>query len=218
MFHTNRTTMNISEYLSKQLQSGEDVVQVVRRHPFTLVPSVGGGGVLILLDFFFIAWWFRHHQWGVFGFIAVVVIGLVLIIRGVYLWSNNVLAVTNKRVIDIDQRGFFERNVAETTYDKVQDVRYTIRGFWPTMMRYGTLVVQTAGTTTNLELDAVQHPVDLQRLITDLQRQSEIKPNQDVSASELLGVVERLKEELGEDGVARLLKNRSPQSHGQTKK
>lgn len=206
--------MNISDYLSKQLQTGEDVIQVVRRHPATMFPMVGGGAVVILLDFFFIAWWFKH-QWGGIAFAVTALLGVLLIIRGVYIWSHNILAVTNKRVIDIDQRGFFERNVAETTYDKVQDVRYTIRGFWPTVLRFGTIVVQTAGTTTNLELDAVQHPVDLQRLITDLQHQSQMKPNQDVSASELLGVVEKLKAEIGEDGVAKLLSSTGKKKHGQ---
>lgn len=209
--------MNISDYLSKQLQTGEEVVQVVRRHPFTMVSSVGGGGLMILLDFFFIAWWFRHQQWGVIGFFAIAVIGLLIIIRGVYLWSNNVLAVTTKRVVDIDQRGFFERHVAEATFDKIQDVRYTIRGFWATIMRFGTLVVQTAGTTTNLEIEAVRRPVELQRMITDLQHQSQVAPA-DVSATELLGVVERLKAEIGADGVARLLNSTSDRNHGQTKK
>ncbi len=207
--------MNISEYLSKQLQPGEDLVQVVRRHPATMTPSVGGGALLILLDFFFIAWWFRHHQWGAIGFVVMAVVGILLIIRGVYLWSHNVLAVTTKRVIDIDQRGLFERNVAETTYEKIQDVRYTIRGLWPTLLHFGTIVVQTAGTTTNLELNAVQHPVELQRLISDLQHQSQAKPNQDLTATELLGVVDRLKQELGEEGVAKLLENSAQKNHGQ---
>jgi len=208
--------MNISDYLSKQLQTGEDVVQIVRRHPATMFPMVGGGAAVILLDFFFIAWWFKH-QWGAIAFSVMALLGILFIIRGVYIWSNNILAVTNKRVIDIDQRGFFERNVAETTYDKVQDVRYTIRGFWPTILRFGTIVVQTAGSTTNLELDAVQRPVDLQRLITDLQHQSQMKPNQDVSASELLGVVEKLKAEIGADGVAQLLNKAGKKNNGQTK-
>lgn len=213
MFHKNTITMNISDYLSKQLQTGEDVVQVIRRHPATMFPAVGGGAMIVLVDFFFIAWWFKH-QWGGIAFIIMVLLGILCIIRGVYIWSHNILAITNKRVIDIDQRGFFERNVSETTYDKVQDVRYTIRGFWPTILRFGTIVVQTAGTTTNLELDAVQHPVDVQRLITDLQQQSQIQPNQDVSASELLGVVEKLKAEIGEDGVARLLNKAEKKNNG----
>ncbi|MEK7636772.1 MAG: PH domain-containing protein [Patescibacteria group bacterium] len=206
--------MNIHEYLSKQLQAGEEVIQIVRRHPATLVPSVGGGGALLLIDFFLVAWWFRHSSWGVVGFSLVLVFGLVVIIRGVYVWSQNVLAVTTQRVIDIDQRGFFERHVAETTYDKIQDVRYTIRGLWSTIFRFGTIVLQTAGATTNLELTAVRQPVELQRLITDLQRQANVKPPSELGAADLVTVIGRLKAELGPAGVERVLRKSPPLNHG----
>lgn len=198
--------MNISDYLSKQLQSGEEVVQVIKRHPITLVPALGFGAILILIDFFLVAWWFQHRQWGVYGFFGLAAIGLGAMIRSWYIWSHNMLAITTKRVIDIDQRGFFERNVAETTYAKIEDVRYTIRGLWPTLFRFGTIVVQTAGSTTNLELEGVRRPMDVQQLITDLQREQEQTGTSDVSAAELLKVVSRLKDELGPDGVERVLR------------
>lgn len=198
--------MNISDYLTRQLQSGEEVERIVRSHPLTLFPAVGSGTLLLLIDFFLLAWWFRHHGWGVIGFALVVVFGVVLIVRGIYVWRNNVLVVTNQRVIDIDQHGFFERNVAEAGYEKIQDVRYTIRGLWPTLFRFGTIVVQTAGEITNIELQAVQHPVDVQRLITDLQRQSRPKSTNSMTAAELLTVVDRLKQELGPEKIERLLR------------
>lgn len=198
--------MNISDYINKQLQSGEEVSRIVRSHPMTLFPSVGIGAMLILIDFFLVAWWFRHNVWGAAGFAVTAVIGIMIIIRGVYVWRNNVLAITNQRVIDIDQRGFFERNVAEVGYDKIQDVRYTIRGFWPTIFRFGTIVVQTAGEATNIELSAVQHPVEVQRLITDLQRQSRPQASKDMTAAELLTVVDRLKQELGPEKIDQLLR------------
>ena len=198
--------MNIREYINRQLQSGEGVERIVRSHPLTLFPAVSMGGLLVMLDFFLLAWWFQYRGWGVLGFIMTAGIGITIIMRGIYVWRNNVLAITNQRVIDIDQHGFFERNVAETGFDKIQDVRYTIRGLWPTIFRFGTVVIQTAGTTTNLELTAVQHPVDLQRLITDLQRQSRPTANNDLTATELLTVVDRLKMELGPEKIDRLLR------------
>lgn len=203
--------MNIHDYLTKQLQPSEELVRVVRRHALTIVPSVGLGGLLMMTDFFLVAWWFQHRSWGGIGFVTVFVIGIFVIIRGLYGWRHNVLAITTRRVIDIDQHGFFERNVAETTFDKIQDVRYTIRGLWPTIFRFGTIIIQTAGSTTNLELESVQHPFELQQLIIDLQRQSHGQGTTDVSAQEFLQLIDRLRDELGEDGVQRLLKQRQPQ-------
>lgn len=206
--------MNIDDYLSKQLQDGETVVRIVRGHPITLGAPVAFGGVLMLADFFLLAWWFGHHGWGVLGFTVVMAIGVFLIIRGIYVWRHNVLAVTNRRVIDIDQHGFFERNVAEAPYEKIQDVRYTIRGLWPTIFHFGTIILQTAGNTTNLELAAVEHPVELQQLISDLQRQAKADQPGAVSAAELVSVVERLKNELGPEGVSKILRKSPPPRHG----
>lgn len=206
--------MNISNYLSKQLQVGEDVVHIVRRHPATMVPSVGVGALLVILDFFLIAWWFQHGRWGSIGFMGVLVIAIWCGIRGMYLWSNNILAITTQRVIDIDQRGVFERHVAEATYDKIQDVRYTIRGLWPTIFRFGTVVLQTAGSTTNLELNAVRRPMDVQQLITEQQRLVQDRPSTDVTAEEFIGVVDRLKAEIGEEGIAELLRRKHRNKNG----
>lgn len=205
--------MNISDYLTKQLQPGEELVRMVRRHAVTMVPAVGLGAVLLLVDFFLVAWWFQHRSWGGFGFGGLMLISALMIFRGVYGWRHNVLAITTRRVIDIDQRGFFERNVAETTFEKIQDVRYTIRGFWPTLLRFGTIIIQTAGSSTNLELESVHHPVELQQLIIDLQRQSHGQGNSDVSAQEFLKLIDRLRDELGEEGVERLLQQRQ-RTHG----
>lgn len=197
--------MNIDTYLSKQLQSGEELVRVVRRHRATMGPTVGLGGVLIILDFFLIAWWFQHRAWGGFGFALVIVLAVWLIIRGVYIWSHNVLAVTTRRVIDVDQRGVFERHVSEASLEAIQDVRYSIRGFWPTMLRFGTLIIQTAAKDTNLEMQAVPRPVDLQQLIFDVQRQSGTSHRERMSPEQAAAMVQRLRSAIGPDGVRRML-------------
>lgn len=198
--------MNIQEYINKQLKEREELVRIVRRHPAVLVPPVGFGAAIIMVDFFLLAWWFQHHWWGVAGWLAGLIFGGLLVVRAIYVWSHNALAVTTQRVIDIDQRGFFERHVAEAPYDKIQDIRYTIKGVWSTILQFGTIIVQTAGATTNLELSAVRRPVELQQEISELQRRAGGPSGGDLSATELVGVVEQLKQTLGPDGVERLLR------------
>lgn len=200
MFHSRETIMNISDYLSKQLQPGEEVIRIVRRHKITMSSGVGLGSVLILTDFFLIAWWFQHRSWGGLAFTLMAMLAIWIIIRSVYLWQHNVLAITNRRIIDIDQRGWFERNVAEAPIEKIQDVRYTIRGLWPTIFRFGTIVIQTAGSETNLELEAVQHPVELQQLILDLQRHVQHSASGDLTGAELVEMIKRVNAALGPGG------------------
>ncbi|MBI5467114.1 MAG: PH domain-containing protein [Candidatus Kerfeldbacteria bacterium] len=207
--------MNLHDYISKQLKDQEELVRIVRRHPIVLVPGIGFGTLLVLVDFFLIAWWFQYRLWGVSGWLFMLIVGGLVIARTIYVWSHNAMAITTRRIVDINQRGFFERHVAEAPYETIQDVRYTVKGLWPTIFHFGTIIVQTAGTTTNLELTGVKHPVELQQEISDLQRQ--VNPAGDeLSASELVAMVERLKKHLGPDGVQRLL-NTSPTRHGETR-
>lgn len=204
--------MNIHDYTTKQLKEGEELVRLVRRHPVVLVPPLGLGIFLVLTDFFLMAWWFRHGWWGVGLWLFILILSAWWIFRTVYIWSLNVMVLTNQRVIDINQRGVFDRRVAEAPYDKIQDVRYTIRGMWQTLLSFGVIVLQTAGSTTNLELTNVRHPVELQQLITDLMGHAAAKSDTaHLSAEELLKLVDRLKNELGPEGFTTLL-NKSKNS------
>ncbi len=204
------------DQLSKQLHEKEEIVRVVRRAGITLVPSIGLGASLVLLDFFLIAWWFQFRTWGPVGFTAVLVFAFGLGARGWYIWSKNILAITNQRVIDMNQHGMFQRTVAETTYDKIQDVRYTIKGVWQTMFRFGAIVIQTAGNATTLELTSIKNPVEIQQEIMTIQRQLGATAKSDISAAELLGLVERLKTKLGAETFQRLVDGAAdrPEDHG----
>lgn len=162
--------MNIENYLSTQLHEGEEVLAIIRRHVALLIPPLVLAGLLVLADFFFLPWLFRQQTVGVIGFFVALTIAILIVIRSTYLWRMNVLALTNRRVIDIDQRGLFERRVAEASLDKIQDVRYVIRGLWATVFSFGTVIVQTAGNTTSIEANGIHRPVDVQRQITDAQR------------------------------------------------
>lgn len=66
--------------------------------------------------------------------------------------------VTDQRIIDIDQRGMFQRNVAELDCRKVQDINADKSGILETVFDFGDVVVQTAGERPNFVFHAVPHP------------------------------------------------------------
>lgn len=208
--------MNIDNYLSTHLKDGERLVRVVRQHPAVLLPGVFGGGGLILLDFFLLAWWFRHHGWGVIGFTLVLVVAGTWLARSLYLWRRNLLLITTNRVIDLDQRGFFERRVVETTFDKIQDIRYAMRGLWSTFFHFGTISLYTAGATEPLDLSYVVRPAELHQQLSDLQQQRRGTGSGPLSADELVAMVGQLKSSLGPEQLDQLLR-RSPPNHGSTR-
>lgn len=168
----------ITKYLSKNLKVDEEVVRIVRCYPLPLGLKIGLAGLLMLADFFFMTWFIKQGGWGVTAFFVVLSGLAVYGYRQWYLWSMNVIIVTNQRLIDLDQAGFFNRTVSETTYTKIQDVSYTICGLLPTVFHYGTVVVQTAGGQTNLELKGVRNPEAVQDLITQLQGRAQPRPSE----------------------------------------
>lgn len=202
--------MQFEEYLSKHLQPGETVITTVRRIGLTAVPGLLGSGLLLIANFFLLAWWFQWRGWGGLGFTLVLLAALLWAARTIYLWRLNLLVVTSQRIIDVDQRGWFSRSVTEAPYAKIQDVRYTVRGFWQTIFHFGSVIIQTASSETNLELTGIADPVGLQHLITDIQQRAGPARDQELTAPELLEVMDRLKQEIGEDRLRSILQRKPP--------
>lgn len=76
--------------------------------------------------------------------------------------------VTNDRIIDIVQKGLFGRSVAELDLTRVQDVESEIKGIIPTLLDFGTVVVQTAAEKENFRFEQVPHPHKVRQRILEM--------------------------------------------------
>lgn len=150
-----------------KLKDDEKVLRVVRGYWFVLVPRAALAFLMVAVPFFFMYPLFSAGTWGAGIFAFSVFVGTIFALRLLYLWFWNAFLVTNHRVIDVDQRGVFSRTVSEATYDKIQDVSFTVHGVWGTMFGFGKLDLQTAGSSTNLELAHVKDPKEMHHLITE---------------------------------------------------
>lgn len=54
-------------------------------------------------------------------------------------------AVTNRRIVAIDQQGFFRRRLSSFRLERLQDMNIMVTGIIPTLLNYGTIEAQTAG-------------------------------------------------------------------------
>jgi hypothetical protein len=76
-------------------------------------------------------------------------------------WTNyylDVLIITNRRVIDIEQFYLFSREIAECRLERIQDVTAEVHGLLPTLLRFGNLHIQTAGMEKEFVVRHVPHP------------------------------------------------------------
>lgn len=77
--------------------------------------------------------------------------------------------VTNERIINIEQRGFFNRDISELKLTKIQDVTSEIIGIVPTLLNYGNIYVQTAGEKERFTFNQIPNPNYVKNVIVELQ-------------------------------------------------
>lgn len=82
--------------------------------------------------------------------------------------------VTNERIINIEQRGFFARNVSELKLVKIQDVTSEIIGVVPTLLDYGNIYVQTAGEKERFTFYQIPNPNYVKNVIVQLQEKERL--------------------------------------------
>lgn len=82
----------------------------------------------------------------------------------------DVWIITDQRIIDVEQRGLFHRTVSEIAMDRVQDVTVEIPGFVPTVLKFGTIRIQTAGEQGEFVISEVPDCDKAKNIIVEQQR------------------------------------------------
>ncbi len=180
-------------YFNKNLKEGEEVQEIIRAFPLAYFFPVSISLILILAPFFFLVPLFSLKVWGVIIFSVILLFGLILALRTFIVYSLNAFVLTNKRIIDFDQKGFFERVVSECSYNKVQDVSFEVKGILATFINFGTIRIQTAASNQNLEMAKVLKPQRAQEKITDFQKKYGGEKSEEVTAQELIDLAMKLK-------------------------
>lgn len=162
------------------LEKDERVVRVTRRHPLIILSKLAAFGVFAILplllpqaiaaavpgrdvlgelfpmvdahyaQFLLGCWW---------------LLALMGAFRALTEYYLDVWVITNRRVIDIEQHSFFNRQVSSVFLSHVQDATTTINGILPTLLNYGDIEIQSAGTISHFRIKGVPHPRALRDII-----------------------------------------------------
>lgn len=84
-------------------------------------------------------------------------------------WYFSLFIVTNQRLRQITQKGFFNRSVIDLGLSKIQNISYNVPGLSGAMFGFGTLVVQTY--VGDLYLDKIEHPQKIYDQLTSAIKQ-----------------------------------------------
>ena len=80
----------------------------------------------------------------------------------------DVWIITSERIINIEQQGFFARTISEQRLERIQDVTSEVEGFFPTILRYGNVYVQTAGSKERFFFSEIPNPDEVRDTIIKL--------------------------------------------------
>jgi uncharacterized membrane protein YdbT with pleckstrin-like domain len=168
-------------YIENQIpsrQPGEKLVLFLRRHWIILVSRWFIFLGLALLPLAFYAYIYYFYAWileDTFLYPLLLLLASAYYLFMMLFFFNSfidyyldVWIVTDQRIINIEQRGMFNREIAEHDLDKIQDVSGVQKGFFQTLFSYGDVHVQTAGEIQRFIFRQVDNPFDVVRRINKL--------------------------------------------------
>jgi uncharacterized membrane protein YdbT with pleckstrin-like domain len=145
-------------------RDGEELLFVFRRH----VIAMRKGFYLLLVPFIIssippLIWQNNIELFllPVFG----LAIGLLLFAYHFVMWYFTIYIVTDQRLRQITQKGFFGKDVVELRLSKIQNISYNIPGFSGEIFGFGTIVIQTF--VGDLVINKVEHPDQIYNKLQD---------------------------------------------------
>ncbi len=145
---------------SLSITSDEEILLKVRKHWLVLVRNVAGVAIFGVVPFVFFAILeavmppsvnpFVHFY--PYAALATSVWLLVVWITLAAIWTEHYLdlwIVTSKRIISVDQIGIFNRAVTSLSLERIQEITVRQENALETLLHYGTIVIETAGSDGN---------------------------------------------------------------------
>jgi hypothetical protein len=81
------------------------------------------------------------------------------------MWYFTIYLVTDQRIRQVTQKGFFGKDVVELRLSKIQNISYNVPGFSGEVFGYGTIVIQTF--VGDLVIRHVEHPAKTYNRLQD---------------------------------------------------
>jgi len=85
----------------------------------------------------------------------------------------DVWIVTDKRIVNIEQKALFSRVVSELELEKIQDITSDVKGVIPTFLNYGDLYVQTAAEMERFVFHNIPDPYAVKDMVMNLHKKKE---------------------------------------------
>lgn len=158
---------NYEDYQFSGQHPDEKVEMVFRQHPVVMRRRLIAVLVLITLGAVPLSFW-PLEAWPWWVLLGGFVLGILVFGHRLIGWFYSLFIITDERLIQIAQKGFFNRKVVDISHSKIQNVSYQVKGLQASLLGYGTLDIQTY--VGNISLPFVHRPQNVHQLMVTQMR------------------------------------------------
>lgn len=157
-----------------KLDDEEKLISVFRKHIFYFLTKIAGLILIAFLPFIiylFIKSFLYFSPSSLFIYFSFFIYFIILTILwnvGFVIWTDYYLdmwVLTDKRLLDVEQKGLFSREVSSLRLDRIQDMKLEVSGFINTFLGMGSIYVQTAGNEREFVIHNARNPEKVKDLI-----------------------------------------------------
>jgi hypothetical protein len=171
----------------KLLEDGEVITEKIRKHWIVYLRDLflhAFGCVIFLISSYYLAskgsFSSLVGEGGAYGVMILIMFVLIFWTSFFYAWTKeyfDVWFITNKHVIAINQRQMFNREESFMELNRIQDVFFEREGFLATMLGFGRLRVQSAGTEQEFIIENVRDVESKAHIIMNIRDEIQGKKN-----------------------------------------
>jgi uncharacterized membrane protein YdbT with pleckstrin-like domain len=164
-----------------QLTDDETILKIYHRHWFAYVSDVISIIILLITPLILIIGYFilpegaRNTLATILGdqaaHVMVTLFAMWVMVVWIFAWIRwtmqylNAIIITNERIYEIRQKGFFSRHILSFPLERIQDVTVETNGLLATMFGFGALTLETAGENHELDMHMMKDPEDIKLYI-----------------------------------------------------
>ena len=151
------------------LDPGETILLEVRRHWFVFLTR---NIVLVVAPFVpLVAFFVPFIRASIISPLGIFFYSLWFLLFWVFFfvkWTNyylDVWFVTETRIIDVEQKSLFDREVSNLRFDRIQDISVEVHGVIATFLNFGDLHIKTAAEDSGFFMEDAAHPEAVREVI-----------------------------------------------------
>ncbi|EKD49215.1 MAG: hypothetical protein ACD_63C00221G0004 [uncultured bacterium] len=175
--------MRKSGHFFPEQHENEKIILFTRRHWLVffghLFVSLVAGVILEILIYFAYVYIPIFQDDPIYSKVLIIIGSIVALLAWLIIYIGwvdyylDVWIVSNERIVEIKQNSLFNRQISELQLEDIEDVNAKVVGFWGTILRYGTIFIQTAAATEMFEFLKIPQPYEVQKIVLILRSEME---------------------------------------------